>query len=142
MTTQTVSVLYRPTPFAETARPLQQLPVAGHRCLNLQRRDLTVSGRVDDTGHMQPLMRIYPDNDHAEPLSPHPRIRNRGRHADLKLISPLLSQSTSVAPASSTEPTSSQPEGGRRLQSAIRAERALASEAMKSDRAFYRPETC
>ena len=33
------------------------------------------------------------------------------------MISPLLSQSTTVAPASSTEPTYSQPEGGRRLPS-------------------------
>jgi hypothetical protein len=33
------------------------------------------------------------------------------------MISPLLSQSTTVAPASSTEPTLSQPEGGRRAPS-------------------------
>ena len=44
---------------------------------------------------------------------------NRGRHADLKpeVINPLLSQSTAVAPASSTNPRQSQPEGGRRFTS-------------------------
>ncbi|HEY9472204.1 MAG TPA: hypothetical protein VIQ76_21570, partial [Propionibacteriaceae bacterium] len=41
----------------------------------------------------------------------------RGRHADFETISPLLSQSTNVAPANSTEPTLSQPEGGRRAPS-------------------------
>jgi len=44
---------------------------------------------------------------------------NRGRHADLKpeVINPLLSQSTAAAPASSTNPRQSQPEGGRRFTS-------------------------
>jgi len=56
---------------------------------------------------MHPLVRIDPDDDHAEPLLATPPEETRGRHADLKLslISPLLSQSTAVAPASSTKPT-------------------------------------
>jgi hypothetical protein len=47
---------------------LQQPPVASQRRLNLQRRDLTVRGRLDHTRHMNPLVRIYPDDDHAELL--------------------------------------------------------------------------
>jgi hypothetical protein len=47
----------------------------------------------------------------------HTPVENRGRHADFELISPLLSQSTGVAPASSTEPPYSQPKGGKRIPS-------------------------
>jgi hypothetical protein len=54
-----------------------------------------------------------------KPLRP-PTSDDRGRHADLKLrvvINPLLSQSTAVAPASSTNPRESQPESGKRFTS-------------------------
>jgi hypothetical protein len=45
------------------------------------------------------------------------RRRHHPRGSKLYVINPLLSQSTAVASASSTNPRESQPEGGRRFTS-------------------------
>jgi hypothetical protein len=66
MAPQTPTVFHRPAPLAELLGPSQQPAVTGQRRLNLQRRNLTVRGRLDHTRHMHPLVRIHPNDDHAE----------------------------------------------------------------------------
>ena len=95
---QAAGVLHRPGVLGETVRPARQLPVAGQRRVDLQRREAPVRRRVDRGRGVHPLVRIDPDDDHDRAPSSiepgwGPWTTDR-LEVSRCLINPLLSQST------------------------------------------------